>query len=273
MPDQSPLDLAQITLTALEEATPASPVAEAARLQYFSVLADTEIFVLLEQEAQGAQFAPQVFAVSDGQFALGFDAEDRLAAFAGGPAPYAALPGRVLAHVLAEAGLGLGVNLGTVAESMLPAQALEWLSQHLAKAGAAAPVAAVLRAPFSAPVGFPEALMQGLVARMARFGPLAQEAWVIAPAPQAHLLIFVGADDAAGPALAKMASEAVMFAGLDARDGAGFDLTVAVWRVDDPRLADLRTAGLGLPLPEPEATAGRSPTAPGSDPARPPILR
>ena len=63
MPDQSPLDLAHITLTALEEARPGSAAAEAARLQYFSALADTEIFVMLEQEAQGAQFSPQVFAV------------------------------------------------------------------------------------------------------------------------------------------------------------------------------------------------------------------
>jgi len=46
-----------------------------------------------------------------------------------------------------------------------------------------------------------------------------------------------------------------------------------VWRADDPRLADLRAAGLRLPLPEIVAPVGRSPTAPGSDPARPPILR
>ena len=60
-----------------------------------------ELFLLIEEAEDGAEVRPRVFALEEGRFVLAFDREDRLAAFAEGPAPYAALPGRVLAQRLA----------------------------------------------------------------------------------------------------------------------------------------------------------------------------
>jgi hypothetical protein len=57
-----------------------------------------------ESEAEGDTLAPRVFALEDGPVVLAFDSEDRLAEFTGAPAPYAVLPGRVIAAQLAGQG-------------------------------------------------------------------------------------------------------------------------------------------------------------------------
>ena len=63
---------------------------------------------------------------------LVFDREERLADFTGGIAPYAALPGRVIAGMLKGQGIGLGVNLGVAPSSMLlPPEAMDWLAETL----------------------------------------------------------------------------------------------------------------------------------------------
>ena len=61
-----------------------------------------------------------------------FDREERLASFTGGIAPYAALPGRVIAGLLKGQGIGMGVNLGIAPSSMLlPPEAMDWLAETL----------------------------------------------------------------------------------------------------------------------------------------------
>jgi hypothetical protein len=113
----------------------AAPDDDRARLRFFERLADGELFVLLATEAgeagSGLQIFPEIFRVEGGRYVLAFDREERLAAFTGGPAPYAALPGRALATMLAGEGLGLGLNLGATSETLLPAEALEWLAATL----------------------------------------------------------------------------------------------------------------------------------------------
>ena len=55
---------------------------------------------------------PRCSDLEDGPIVLAFDREDRLTEFTGLPAPYAALPGRVVVEMLAESNMGLGLNLG-----------------------------------------------------------------------------------------------------------------------------------------------------------------
>ena len=98
---------------------------EAEARQFYRVLADTALVLLLEGEAEGDAIRPLVFELTDGPVLLAFDSEDRLAGFQDGPAPYASLPGRVIAGLLKGQGIGLGVNLGVGAsEMMLPAEAI-----------------------------------------------------------------------------------------------------------------------------------------------------
>ncbi|MFN6979952.1 MAG: SseB family protein, partial [Gemmobacter sp.] len=117
----SPLDIAHAAMTA-------APDDDAARLRYFAALADAELVLMLGAEAEGGQIVPKVFPLTDGPVVLAFDGDDRLAAFAEGPVPYAALPGRVIARQLAGQGVGLGVNLGGDAAFLVPPAALDWLA-------------------------------------------------------------------------------------------------------------------------------------------------
>ena len=99
-------------LDAAHAAVSADPENEALRLRFFERLADGEMVILLEREAAGESIEPKVFDLEDGPVVLVFDREERLADFSGGIAPYAALPGRVIAGLLKGQGIGMGVNLG-----------------------------------------------------------------------------------------------------------------------------------------------------------------
>ena len=119
-------------LDAAHAAVSADPENEALRLRFFERLADGEMVILLEREAVGESLEPKVFDLEDGPVVLVFDREERLASFTGGIAPYAALPGRVIAGLLKGQGIGLGVNLGVAPSSMLlPPEAMDWLAETL----------------------------------------------------------------------------------------------------------------------------------------------
>ncbi|MBQ1203201.1 MAG: SseB family protein, partial [Loktanella sp.] len=87
----------------------AAPEDDSIRLRFYERLADSEVFLMLGAEADGDHITPALFDVEDGQFALIFDREERLADFAGRAVPYAALPGRALVQMLAGQGVGLGL--------------------------------------------------------------------------------------------------------------------------------------------------------------------
>ena len=109
---ETPLDRAH---RALEDA----PQDEAARLHFFERLADGELFLLLAEEAADESLHPEVFQLSDGAYVLAFDREERLGAFLGRPAAYAALSGRALAAMLLPAA-GAEVLRGTPRSSHPP---------------------------------------------------------------------------------------------------------------------------------------------------------
>jgi hypothetical protein len=256
-------------LDAAYAAMAATPEDDAARLRYFERLADGELFLLLETEAEGETLAPRMFDLEDGPVVLVFDREDRLAGFTGIPAPYAALPGRVIAGLLAGQGIGLAVNLGCAASFLIPAEAVDWLAETLDHAPQEAQGQPVQ---FHAPKGLPGRLLEGLDAKLARAGGLAACAYLAgvtyADGRHGHMLAFIQAVGGAEPALARAAAEALTFSGIDAGE-----MDVTFLEAAETAVSHLARVGLRFDLPVPVAAAPATPTAPGLDPARPPILK
>ncbi|NOE25030.1 SseB family protein [Ruegeria sp. HKCCD6157] len=247
----------------------ADPTSDAARLRFFERLADSELFLMLTEEARDENISPELFDVADGRFVLAFDREDRLAQFAGRPVPYVALSGRVLSGMLSGQGIGLGLNLETAPSSMLvPAEALEWLAETLQHSPQE--VEEEL-AEFLPPAGLPQNLLTALDAKLATAGGLASAAYLVATksksGAQGHLLGFVDAIEGAEPALAKAASEALTFSGIEA--GA---MDVGFFTASEATAALLAKVGLRFDLPQPQI-AETVREAPGSNPDNPPILK
>ncbi|MCU4652925.1 SseB family protein [Roseibacterium sp. SDUM158016] len=261
-PEETPLDAAFAAMTAAgDDAT--------VRLQWYDRLAASELFLLLEEEAEGDRVRPRVFAVEDGAFICVFDREERLSRFAGGEAPYAAMSGRALAEMLAGRDLGLAVNLGVSSEMILDAAALDWLAGMLA-----ARPAEVEEAPreIAPPAGLPEALLTALDARLASAAGLAREAALVAVVyaggGRGHLLAFLDVVPGAEPSLARLVGEALSFSGLEAGS-----LDVGFFRTTEPVADRLLRVGLRFDLPEAEVADAPPGAAPGTDPDRPPRLR
>jgi hypothetical protein len=259
-------------LDAAHAAVSADPENEALRLRFFERLADGEMVLLLEREAVGESLEPRVFELEDGPVVLVFDREERLASFTGGIAPYAALPGRVIAGLLKGQGIGMGVNLGVAPSSMLlPPEAMDWLAETLD--GGPEEVEALPEA-FIAPT-VPEAVIAALDAKLARAAGLAVAAVlagvVYAGGRRGHLLALLDAAEGAEGALARAMNEALVFSGIEAGE-----LDVVFLRGDDPAVQAMARVGLRFDLPQPDvqdATPASPGAAPGMDPSRPPRLR
>ena len=246
----------------------AAPEDDAKRLKFYERLADTELFLLLGEEAAGDQITPELFDIEDQRFALVFDREERLSSFVGRVVPYAGLPGRALVQMLAGQGIGLALNLQVAPSAMLiPAEAVNWLAQTLSHGPdqTEARLTEVL-----APRGLPETVVQGLDRKLAIAGGLARIAYLAAAryddGAQGHVLAFVDAAAGAEQALAAAAGEALTFSGVEAGV-----LDVMFIRSQDQLAAHLAKVGLRFDLPEPETP--QMPGAPGLGPAKPPKLR
>lgn len=255
-------------LDAAHAAVSADPGNEALRLRFFERLADGEMVILLEREAEGDSLEPKVFDLEDGPVVLVFDREERLASFTGGIAPYAALPGRVIAGLLKGQGIGMGVNLGVAPSSMLlPPEAMDWLAETLD--GGPEEVEAKPQE-FTAP-SVPEAVIAALDAKLARAGGLAVAALlagvIYEGGRRGHLLAVLDAAEGAEPALARAMNEALVFSGIEAGE-----LDVVFLASSSPVAQAMGRLGLRFDLPVPEVQ-DLSPAAPGMDPSRPPKLR
>lgn len=249
----------------------AAPEDNQARLQFYERLADAELFLMLEAEPDGDNITPAVFETGDGTFVLVFDREDRLAQFAGQVVPYAALSGRVVAGLLAPQQIGLGLNLDVAPSSILvPPSALVWLADTLDNAPDAheTQLTEVL-----APAGLPQILLTALDAKLATAAGLSPLAYLVATrsseGAHGHLLGFVDAVPGAESALAKAVGEALTFSGVEAGV-----LDVGFFASSHPMTARLARVGLRFDLPEPPADrSAQTPSVPGADPTKPPILR
>lgn len=260
---ETPLDRAHAAMTA-------APDDDAARLRFFERLGDAELFLLLEGEPEGDQITPRVFDPGTGPLVLVFDRDDRLAAFVGAPAPYAALSGRVIAELLAAEDLGLGLNLDVAPSSfLLPAAGVAWLARTTAQAPQAVEARLTEVTP---PTGVPEVLLQALDTKLATATGLAQMAYLVGTEAgdggRGHLLAFVGAAPGADAALARAVSEALVFSGLEA--GA---LDVGFFDARAPMAERMARVGLRFDLPQPAPVRAPEAVAPGSDPDKPPRLR
>lgn len=255
-------------LDAAHAAVSADPENEALRLRFFERLADGEMVILLEREAEGESLEPKVFDLEDGPVVLVFDREERLASFTGGIAPYAALPGRVIAGLLKGQGIGMGVNLGVAPSSMLlPPEAMDWLAETLD----GGPEEVEAKPQEFLPPGVPEAVIAALDAKLARAGGLAAAALlagvVYDGGRRGHLLAILDAADGAQDALARAMNEALVFSGIEAGE-----LDVVFLQSDDAAAQAMARIALRFDLPAPEVQ-DLAPAAPGMDPSRPPKLR
>jgi len=264
---QTPLDIALARMQGAPDDT-------ARRLQFHAELLDTELFVLLADEATGARLRPKVFDVDTGRAVLVFASESRLADFAGQAVPYAALPGRVLIVMLAQSGerLSLLVSPDSAHAELLPPEAIDWLADTL---GASPPAESEAIAERFGPVTLPPGvldLLRPALERRLRHVPglsatvLAGVTW--RGGARGHVLALGGVDETARAPLARAVSEALELSGIEA--GA-----LDVIFPDPASMAMIAATGLAL-APEPwvpPAPGQIAGSAPGMDPARPPKLR
>ncbi|MGF6862361.1 hypothetical protein ABIE69_002948 [Rhodobacteraceae bacterium MBR-64] len=258
----TPLDTAYAAMAAASED-------DAARLRYYGEVCGALLFVLLEREVTGAEApTPRSFSVDGTSYVLAFDTEERLADFASGPAPYAEVPGRRIAELLAGDGAtGLAINLGAASGNLLPPEVVAWLVETFVAKPA---VTEAQVAEVTVPRGLPEALITALDRTLARAAGLAQAAVLAGVryhgAGRGHLLVVIDAAAGAQEALARAVSEALVFSGVEA--GA---IDVVFVPADAPLALRAGRVGLRFDLPQPEAASPQPP--PGSNPNKPPILR
>lgn len=240
-----------------------------ARLRFYERLAETEMFMLLEDEAEGDQISPAMFEAEDQQFVLIFDREARMSDFYGKAiAPYAALSGRGMAQMLEGQRIGMALNMGVAPSAMLvPWEAVDWLAQTL---GQDAEQVEGQITELSAPTGLPEVLLEALDRKLASAAGLAVEAYLCGVTYEGggrgHMLAFVGTIDGAEGALTSAVNEALVFSGIEA----GM-LDVAHLEGGDPVSERVAKVGLRFDLPTPQMPS--QPGAnPGMDPTKPPKL-
>ncbi len=272
----------QTILDRRHAAMQASPEDDAARLAFYGALADAELFLLLEHEPEGRRaLSPEILDLEGTRFVLAFDREERLTDFSSPPgetatpAPYAALPGRVIAGMLAGQGIGMGLNLGVAPSSILiPAEAMDWLQATLSQPPQTAQAAIEAFAPPGDAAG--AGLIAALTGKLATAGAMpGAQAWLARArfaAPEAEattglVLALIGIPGAAHDKLARAAQEALVFSG---QEVGGFDTLFL--EADSPAARQIAATGLAIPLPRPSPGSTSRP-APGSDPNKPPNLR
>jgi hypothetical protein len=240
---------------------------DADRAGFYARVAETELMLLLEVEADGDQIIPQVFPVEGDSFVLVFDTEERLSEFVGGTAPYAAVSGKTIVEMLTGQGVGLGINLGVApSETLLPADAVDWLHAQLHTK----PAEAEDKPQDISQPNLPEQIIIAIDRKLAGATGLAQMAYLVAvtyeSGARGHLLAIINALEGAEGALSQAMAEALHFADVEAAA-----LDVAFFDSTDAMAATLAKHGLRFDIPQHDVAT--APAAPGSDPAKPPRLR
>lgn len=258
--------------TPLDRAARAAAATDApadAQARFYALLLETGLCVPVRPAGPDDAIRPQVFALSEGDAALAFDDDARMAAFFEGPTEYVALSGRALASLLADAGLGLGLNLGDGPSAMLlEAATVRWLAAEMGGALRADAAAAATVAP---PRGAEPALAAALAERLASFPGMIAEAWLVRLEGGAEPGLTVALRLAPTAARATEALAAAL--GRAAAPFAPAGETVAVTALEEtaPLLAAARR--LGAPLHAPPAPDAPARPAAAPKPPRPPKLR
>lgn len=238
---------------------------DAQRARVLNRLADTELFVALDADPVGDRVRIRLFDLPQGRLAIAADQEDRVAAFFDAPTEHVAMPGRALAAMLAAEDVSLMVNPGAASEMLLEPSVLGWLAEALSQTPAemqAGP--ARLAAPSSQMVA---ALAEPLATRLSDMEDIAETAALVSAkwqdGAEGHLLVLSGVEEGQRALVAKALGELLAFL---------------------PPLPESCDVAFDLPLPDAalilrnekneaaQVTSG-GPTAPGSNPDKPPILR
>lgn len=261
--DETPLDRAYQALVTSGDAM-------GERMAFFGLLADSELFMVLESESDGSSARPMVIETSDGRYAIAFDTEARLAEFAAVPMDYAALAGRRIAALLADAGLGLSLNPGVaLSEAAFPHEVMEWLAEATRSQNSESEARMTALAP---PGDVPDILLQVLDSRLANMAGVASAAWLARASyengSRQTVLAMVDVLEMAQPGVAEAIGSALRFAALEA--GA---LDIIFLPKADPRLEIFARVGIGFEVPALVLPEAPKPAAPGMDPDKPPRLR
>ncbi|MFN3613001.1 MAG: SseB family protein [Rubrimonas sp.] len=261
-----------MTLTPLDRAHAAAEAPGApddARARFYALLLETPLCVPVEPQAGDAGPKPLVFALEDGPVALGFDDDARMAAFFEAPTEYVTLPGRALATLLAQAGLGLGLNLGEApSAALLDADLVRWIAAEMGGGLDAAELTGPLT--LASPEGATPGLLAALAERLAAFPGMVAGAWLARLGPEGapgRLTALILPADAAVRGAQALAAELGRAAAPHAP--VGEDVAVGLLNRDHPLIEPARRRGIDLlaaptDIPRPE----RAPATP-----RPPVLR
>ncbi len=236
---------------------------------FYERLLESEMFMILEDEVGKDVARPLVLDTSDCAVALIFDTEQRLAEFAGEPVPYLALSGRKMVAMLAEKDIGIGVNLGSVSETVLLPDIINWLAENL---GCKDSIEQEKPVEISAPFNVPEPLIKSLDQKLANMSGVVLAAYLVAVEYEAggksHMLALVDVTPDAQNGVAEAMSEALLFSGIEAGR-----LDITFLSAQDASIARFAKVGLAFEIPELILPKAPEILAPGMDPDKPPKLR
>ena len=218
-----------------------------ARLNYYGVLADTDLFLLLEQEPSNGILEPKFIQLEGNNFALAFDSEENLSEFYGEAAAFAQITGRVLAKMLLEEKIGLGINLGvSEGELLLPYSVIEWFVSVLEETPDV-----VQNSPkkFLSANAFPEIMLKVLQEKLEPAVGLFDEIWICGVEYDedefSNLICLIGAQKPAEQAMIKSIKEVLSFSDINLGN-----TDVAQFNYDDEACSIIREIGIKLEFPQ-----------------------
>lgn len=257
----------ETALDRAQGAMQANPDDDTLRRAYYASVAAGEMFLLLDAPP-GDNLLPRIIEMDTVRYVLAFDTEERLATFAEGAAPYAAMSGRALIALVQGEGaaLGVGINLGVSEHAMLlPPEVLDWMAQK------AAPEPALTERRLGAvfPPSSADAPLLAVLDRcVAGLAGQASGAWLVETRDEDTPVLLLAVTDAAPHmrgAIAGAVTEALQYAGLETPMDTVFATGADRW------LEPVERTGLRFDAPVPPGAA--HPAAPGMDPDRPPKLK
>ena len=203
--------------------------------------------MLLEQEPSNEILEPKFIQLEGKNFALAFDSEESLSEFYGEAAAFAEVTGRVLAKMLLEEKIGLGINLGVYeGELLLPWEIIEWFVNVLDEAPNL-----VQNTPkkFLRAEAFPEVLFKALQEKLMPAVGLFDEIWICAVEynedETSHLICLMGVQNSAQQAIVKSINEVLSFTNIDLGN-----IDVAHFSYDDEVCTKIREIGIKLEFPK-----------------------
>ena len=218
-----------------------------ARLNYYGVLADANLFLLLEQEPSNEILEPKFIQLEGKNFALAFDSEESLSEFYGETAAFAQITGRVLAKMLLEENIGLGINLGvSEGELLLPYEVVEWFVNVLDETPDLVQASPKSFLPANA---FPEIMFKALQEKLKPAVGLFDEIWICAVEynedETSHLICLMGVQNSAQQAIVKSINEVLSFTDIDLGN-----IDVAHFSYDDEACTKICEIGIKIEFPE-----------------------